>query len=85
MWASLQGRTDVVAALLDGRAPIETTDVEGNTPLMLAAREGRADTVKLLLSRGARAGARNNDGQSAQDMAVAAGYPKVAAMIKAGK
>jgi len=39
------------------------------TALMMAAHEGKASTVDLLLSRGADANLRNQDGKSALDIA----------------
>jgi ankyrin repeat protein len=81
MWASLLGRTDAAAALLDGGADVNQVDSDGNTPLILAARRGRLDTVKLLLARGARAGARNVDGETARSLALADDYPDVAALL----
>jgi len=47
------GRAEVAAYLLDQGAPIERLDSQHRTALQLACREGEAEVVKLLISRGA--------------------------------
>lgn len=44
---------------------INTPDAEGRTPLMIAAKNGNADAVRLLLERGANVHATDNEGLSA--------------------
>lgn len=52
MCASEEGHRKVVSALLEhGANPSWTCDVSGRNALMLAARRGRADTVRMLLRR----------------------------------
>jgi ankyrin repeat protein len=50
--ASLDGKLEVMRALLDGGAEINSGALVG-TPLAMASAEGRVDAVKLLLERGA--------------------------------
>ncbi|RKT56168.1 ankyrin repeat protein [Saccharothrix australiensis] len=47
------GRTGVVAALLDGGMAVDTRGWSGFTPLDQAALNGRLDTARLLVARGA--------------------------------
>jgi uncharacterized protein len=47
--------SQVVSLLIDRGAALEATDKDGNTALMLAAKEGNKKTVALLLARGADA------------------------------
>ncbi|MFD7659809.1 ankyrin repeat domain-containing protein [Actinosynnema sp. NPDC059797] len=47
------GRVDVVRALLDAGAAVDTRGWSGFTPLDQAAMNGRADVVRLLVARGA--------------------------------
>lgn len=47
------GRTDVVTALLDAGMDVDTRGWSNFTPLDQAAMNGRADTVRLLIARGA--------------------------------
>lgn len=53
----------------------------GVTLLMLAAHEGQADTVALLLARGADAGLRDDQGMRASDFAARAGHQALAAQL----
>jgi ankyrin repeat protein len=54
MYAAGMGDTEVVERLIKRGVNVNAHDDEGVTPLMLAAQEGRIDTVKLLLRNGAR-------------------------------
>ncbi len=47
------GRTEVVGALLDSGMPVDTRGWSNFTPLDQAAMHGRAETVRLLIDRGA--------------------------------
>lgn len=47
------GRTEVVRALIDDGSDVDSPGWSGFTPLEEAAMSGRADTVELLLARGA--------------------------------
>ncbi|MGJ6979409.1 ankyrin repeat domain-containing protein [Aestuariimicrobium soli] len=58
------GEGDLVAAYVDAGAPVDLSDADGNTLLMLAAYHGHADAVSALADRGADPNALNNRGQS---------------------
>jgi serine/threonine protein kinase/ankyrin repeat protein len=51
--AAWEGKSNVVNALLDQGADIESTDNAGFTPLLSAIEMGHSETVELLLRRGA--------------------------------
>lgn len=51
--AVIAGHTEVVAALIDAGANVESGDGQGMTPLMYAACRRKCDLVKLLLDHGA--------------------------------
>jgi len=53
MYAARQGARAAVAALADAHADVDATDPDGATALALAAINGHADVVALLLARGA--------------------------------
>jgi len=57
------------AALLDGGADPNRGYPNNYTPLMMAAGYGHADMVRLLLSRGAKTGIVDVDGETALDLA----------------
>ena len=54
-YAAAGGSVDITNLLLDHEARIDAEAPSGMTPLMLAAREGQEDVVKVLLARGADA------------------------------
>lgn len=51
--SSVQGRDELAAYFVDHGAWIEAPDLEGRTPLLLAAQLGRAVIVHELVGRGA--------------------------------
>lgn len=51
MLAISHGRQDMVAALLQCGADVNTQDADGATALMCASEYGRLDTVRLLLAQ----------------------------------
>jgi ankyrin repeat protein len=53
LWASAKGYTDVVELLLSSGADINFKDKNGLTPLILAAKYNKLDTVELLIAKGA--------------------------------
>ena len=54
------GNVDGVKALLDAGVPANARNANGQTPLIVAARSGRLDVVRLLLESGARSAARTD-------------------------
>lgn len=50
------------------QAKLETTDVNGNTPLLTASSSGNANAVDLLLAAGANPAAKNYQGFAAVDL-----------------
>jgi ankyrin repeat protein len=63
-------------AVLDARSP------NGSTPLMMAARYGSEDAVRMLLERGADATLRNERDLDAADFAQLAGREKLAEQLQ---
>lgn len=55
----------------------------GNTALMLAAKNGHVDCCQLLVERGADLSARNRHGETSIDVALAAGHAEVVTTLKA--
>jgi len=68
-FAAAGGDNAIVQILLDHYAYIDAESPNKVTPLMIAAREGQQDTVKLLLEAGADAGLKSGDGKTASDFA----------------
>jgi uncharacterized protein len=58
------GQSAELEEFLDHGLPVDAADHEGNTLLMLAAYRGQADTVRVLLARGADPNRRNARDQS---------------------
>jgi hypothetical protein len=79
------GDTRQLTGLLDRGIDPNTVDQQGNSLLILAAREGQLDTVEALLKYRARIDYRNLAGDSALMLAVLRGHDAVVqALLKAG-
>jgi uncharacterized protein len=59
------GRSDELAAYVDAGLPVNLTNDNGDTLLILAAYHGHPDTVAALLARGADPARENDRGQTA--------------------
>jgi ankyrin repeat protein len=69
--SGIKAQADLVGFLLDRRAdPHARTREEGDTPLMIAARYGCSENVRLLLGKNAEVNARNNQGETALSKAL---------------
>lgn len=67
--AASDGQDVLVRQLLALGAPCNTTDQQGVSPLMFAARNGDLGTLQFLLARGADGSIRDNQGQTVFDWA----------------
>lgn len=82
---ALLRRPEELGRLLQGGTTPDTRIGNGKTLLMIAAEEGMADAVRLLLDRRARTDLRTADGATAAMYAAWGGYePVVAALADAG-
>lgn len=77
-----RGDTERLVAYVDAGAPVDLTDVQGNTLLMLAAYHGHAATVRALAERGADVNRLNDRGQSPLAGAVFKGEDDVVAALR---
>lgn len=68
-YAASAGNVEIVRILLEKSAYIDAEAPNKTTPLMMAARSGQTDTVKLLTDEGADVGLRNTLGMTAADFA----------------
>ncbi len=67
--------SEIARFLIDNGAAVETTDDDGETPLMTAVREGYSEVVQSLLEKGARTDVRDiNFNQTLLHLAAIRGY-----------
>lgn len=78
-----EGRTADLAEFLDHGLDVDVQDTGGNTLLMLAAYNGRPDTVKMLLGRGAGPNIRNGRDQAPVAGALFKGEEAVVSLLVA--
>jgi uncharacterized protein len=71
----------VVLLLLDRAAVVDAESPDRTTPLMMAARYGKEDSVKLLLARGADVKRTNDRNMTAADFARGGGREWLAAQL----
>lgn len=64
-YAAFAGHTDIVRVLLEQGANIDALSPNGSTPLMMTAREDRAEVTAQLLAAGARRDIVNDNGENA--------------------
>ena len=69
-YAASKGHTAMMRLLIENDAYIDAESPNGTTPLMMAAYYASPNAVKLLLEEGADPLLRNQDGQTALDMAL---------------
>jgi ankyrin repeat protein len=73
----------MIQLLLDAKAHINhKANYSGDTALIYAAANGKADVVKLLLENGADLTIKNKKGSTAMDIALANGDMKIAAILR---
>ncbi len=76
--AAIDGDVQVLEALLDAGADIDSLDRYGQTALMLAAVNGRAEAVDCLIRRGAALDVAAKYNLSALMLAIVSGHEAVA-------
>ncbi|KQQ45070.1 hypothetical protein ASF61_20770 [Duganella sp. Leaf126] len=83
-YAAAGGSAEITSLLLDHQAAIDAESPSGMTPLMMAAREGQEDAVKVLLARGANAALKDGGFHlTASGFAMKADKPWIAKAIDA--
>ncbi|KAL4248984.1 Ankyrin repeat-containing domain superfamily protein [Abortiporus biennis] len=82
--AARNGDVPLLKTALEARLPINLTNQQGNTILMLAAYAGHTELTKLLISRGADVNRPNDRGQSPLAGAVFKGYDEIVKALVAG-
>jgi hypothetical protein len=81
-YAATGPNTELLALLLDRGADINALAPNQNTPLMMAARYGTEENVKLLLQRGANKTLINDRNLSAADMAKTSERPWLVPLLQ---
>ena len=81
-YAAVVGNQAILALLLEHHAYIDAETPNKTTPLMLAARRGEMELVKLLIAEGADISLKNMLGWTAYDFAVEAERRDIAAFLQ---
>ncbi len=82
MIAATRGLGQVVETLLSKGVDVDHRNNDGYSALMLASKFGRIDIGRMLVGAGADTGLRNVKRERATDIALAAGYAELAALVK---
>ncbi len=82
--AANSGRKEIVELLLKNNAKVNAQEsIFGSTPLIRAAGKGYTDIVKILIEHGADPNIKDNDGQTAYDLAKSQGREEVMKILEA--
>lgn len=76
-------QVSMLDALLEQEVSVEASDIEGNTPLLIAAEAGHVASVKWLLQKGARVNAYNRRLKTPLMMAALGGHIEVVKLLLA--
>jgi ankyrin repeat protein len=76
-----QGETGALTTTLQQGLDIDLRDTKGNTLLMIAAYQGRGETVAMLLKAGAQVDLRNDKGQTPLGGVAFKGHVEIARML----
>jgi ankyrin repeat protein len=79
--AALEGRRDVVEALLSSNVTVDAKTAYGDTPLDFAALKGHKDIVEMLLAKGADVNAKTLEGFTPLFMATVEGHKEVVELL----
>jgi len=79
--AIIKHQTHMIQSLLRVGINLNVKNIEGITPLMVAAQYGYEDIAAILLERGAKPNMASNDGETAFDIAVRKGHLGIARLI----
>lgn len=82
-YAAASGSLAIIRRLLEESAFIDAESPNRTTPLMMAARAGHTEAVRLLIDEGADPTLRNELGLSAADFARAQGHDELARQLDA--
>ena len=77
------GDQNTVASLLQKGLDVDSVDREGETFLMMAAKEGNVDVIKTLLGAKPKVGAQNTFGETALMLAAIKGHLEVVKLLLA--
>lgn len=83
--AVLEGNPEIVDLLIEAGADVNRPVEEGFTPLMSAVTMGNSRIARQLLDAGAKTRLKNTDGDTATDLAEAAGFEKLADLLRKHK
>lgn len=79
--ASKSGSKDVIIILFDAGSKINYKDPEGDTPLLLAARESHVEILKISIARGAYLSIKNDKGLNVLEMSSDANREAVVVLL----
>ncbi|KAK6525188.1 hypothetical protein TWF694_005334 [Orbilia ellipsospora] len=81
-WRVDQGHKQIVQLLIESKAEFDAKGNDGQTALMLAARDGHEETVRLLLDSGADFETKDNNGQTALSLAASRRQGKAVKLLR---
>lgn len=82
--AILKNRPRMIHSLVRAGVNINDRNLEGLTPLMVAAERGDLDIIAALIAEGADPYATDLEGKTAYDIALGCGHPEAAQRIQPG-